>query len=107
MAYFDRTDWVPGVAEQRRLLMDQSILSLVPNPLSGTGRLNYALNRPADLRVQVHDPTGRIVRTLFEGRSTEGPRSLTFDASDLAPGVYFVRADADGRALTIPVTVVK
>jgi hypothetical protein len=106
-AYFDRSDWPVGVAERRRLVMDENILNVVPNPLSGRGRLNYTLNRPADLRVQVYDRAGRVVRTLFDGHSPEGRQSLGFDASDMSPGVYFVRADADGRALTVPVTVVK
>jgi hypothetical protein len=62
-AFFDRTDWT-GVAEQRRLVMEENILSVTPNPLSGRGRLNCTLNRPADLRVQVYDRAGRVVRTL-------------------------------------------
>ncbi|MBN2465033.1 hypothetical protein JXD38_05360 [candidate division WOR-3 bacterium] len=106
-AYFDRSDWPTGLAEQRRLLVEENVLNVMPNPLSGHGRLNYTLNRPADLRVQLYDRTGRIVRTLFDGYSPAGLQSLPFDASDMVPGVYFARADADGRALTVPVTVVK
>jgi hypothetical protein len=106
-AYFDRSDWTTGLAQQRRLLMDESILNVVPNPLSGYGRLFYTLNRPSDLRVQVYDRTGRVVRTLFNGHSAEGVQSLSFDVAGLTPGVYFVRADAGGRALTIPMTVVR
>jgi hypothetical protein len=106
-AYFDRSDWPTGLAEQRRLIVDENMLSVTPNPLSGSGRLNYTLNRPADLRVQVYDRTGRVVRTFFDGHSPAGSQSLGFDAAGMVPGVYFVRADADGRALTIPMTVVK
>jgi len=105
-AYYDRTDWT-GVVEQRRLIVEENILSVTPNPVSGHGRLNYTLNRPANLRVQVYDRAGRVVRTLFDGRSPEGRQSMGFDAAGMVPGVYFIRADADGRALTVPVTVVK
>jgi hypothetical protein len=106
-AYFDRSDWPGGLAEQRRLIVDENILSVTPNPFSGSGRLNYTLNRPADLHVQVYDRAGRVVRTLFDGRSPAGKQSLGFDAAGMVPGVYFVRADAGGRVLTVPVTVVK
>ena len=106
-AYFDRSDWPTGLAEQRRLIVDENILSVTPNPLSGQGRLNYTLNRPSTLRVQVYDRAGRVVRTLFDGHSQAGRQSLDFDAVGMVPGVYFVRADADGRTLTVPVTVVK
>lgn len=106
-AYFDRSDWPTGLAEQRRLIVDENVLNVTPNPLSGRGQLNYTLNRAADLRVQVYDRAGRVVRTLFEGRSAAGRQSFGFGAAGMAPGVYFVRADADGRALTVPMTVVK
>ncbi|MFO7675675.1 MAG: T9SS type A sorting domain-containing protein [bacterium] len=105
-AYFDRTDW-SGVAEQRRLVMADGILSVAPNPLTGRGQLTYTLNRPARLAVRLYDRGGRAVRTVFEGSSAAGRHSLGFDATGLAPGVYFVRADADGTTLTVPVTVVK
>jgi hypothetical protein len=106
-AYFDRSDWVISIAEQRRLVTEENILSVTPNPLTGHGLVNYTLNRAAGLRIQVYDRTGRMVRTLLDGHSPEGRQSLRFDAADMAPGVYFVRADADGMTLTVPVTVVK
>ncbi len=76
-------------------------------PLSGHGRLNYTINRPADLRVRMYDRAGRAVRTLFSGQSPAGSQSLCFDAAQMVPGVYFVRADADGTTFTVPVTVVR
>jgi len=105
-AFFVRSDW-SGIAEQRRLVQEENILSVAPNPLCGSGRLNYTLNRPAELRVQVYDRAGRVVRTIFDGHSPAGRQSLGFNAAGIVPGVYFVRADADGKTLTVPVTVVK
>ena len=106
-AFFDRSDWVYGIAEQRRLTTDEGILSVTPNPLKGRGWLTYALDRNCDLRVQVYDHTGRVVRTLLDGHSAGGRQSLGLDATGMAPGIYFVRADAGDRALTVPVIIVK
>ncbi|MBM3332538.1 hypothetical protein FJY68_11945 [candidate division WOR-3 bacterium] len=106
-AFFDRSDWPTGLAEQRRIIVSENILSVTPNPLSGRGRLNYTLDRPADLRVQVCDRAGRVVRTLYAGGRPAGRQSFGFDATGLVPGVYFIRADADGMARTVPVTVVR
>jgi hypothetical protein len=106
-ACFDRSDWVMSIAEQRRLVMEENILNVIPNPLTGHGQVCYTLNHAARLRVQVYDRTGSVVRTLFHGHSPEGRQSLRFDAANIVPGVYFVRADADGMTLTVPVTVVK
>lgn len=105
-AYFDRSDWT-GIAEQRRLVMDENILNVLPNPVSGTGQLRYTLNRAGHLAVRVYDRSGRQVQTVFEGMSSAGQHSLRFDATGLAPGVYFIRADAQGDILTVPVTVAR
>jgi len=106
-AYFDRSDWVYGLAGQRRLIVDERILSVTPNPLSGPGRLNYSLNRPADLLVQVYDRAGRVVRTLFDGSSPTGRQSLGFDATGMAPGVYFCRLTARTASSAEPSAVAK
>jgi len=105
-AFFDRSNWT-GIAEQRRLVMDENILNVRPNPLTGAGRLHYTLNRPSRLAVRLYDRSGRVVQTVFEGQSEAGQHSLRLDATGLAPGVYFVRADADGEVLTVPATVIR
>jgi hypothetical protein len=99
-AYFDRNDWVYGIAEQRRLDASEGILSVVPNPLKGHGRLSYTLSRPADVRVQMYDRTGRLVRTLFDGHTPAGRQLVSFDVLGIAPGVYFCRLTA-GPALCV------
>jgi hypothetical protein len=98
-AFFDRSDWPYGLAERRRLVTETSVVNVTPNPIRGRGRLSYTLDRPADLRVQVYDRAGRIVRTLFDGRSPAGAQSLRFDAAGMAPGVYFCRLMAGSASL--------
>jgi hypothetical protein len=106
-AYFDRSDWVYGIAEQRRLVAEEGVLSVTPNPLRGHGWLTYALDHPAYVRVRMYDRAGSFVRSFFAGRCCEGRHKLSLDVAGVAPGVYFVRADADSRALTAPMTVAR
>jgi hypothetical protein len=106
-AYFDRSDWVYGIAEWGWLVGEQGVLDVTPNPLKGRGRVNCTLYRPAVLRVQMYDRAGRFVRTLLKGRRLAGGQSVSLDAADLTPGVYFIRAAADDRSLTVPVTIVR
>jgi hypothetical protein len=87
--------------------MDEGILNVSPNPVRGAGRIAFTLSRASNLAVRVYDGAGRVARTVFQGRQAAGLHYLALDASDLTPGVYFVRADADGSVLTVPVTVVK
>jgi len=106
-AYFDRSDWVYGLAEQRHLRANQGALSVTPNPLKGRGELSCALECPAELRVQLYDPAGRVVRTFFEGCRPAGRQLFSIDLSGVAPGVYFIRAVTAGSGLTVRVTVVR
>ncbi|MEN9979312.1 MAG: T9SS type A sorting domain-containing protein [candidate division WOR-3 bacterium] len=104
-AYFDRTDWT-GIAEQRRLIMEENILNITPNPLNRNGWLHYTVENPARLIVQLFDRSGRLVTTIYNGETSAGRHSLRFDAARLVPGVYFIRAEANGEVLTLPFSVV-
>lgn len=75
-----------------------------PNPSSGAVRL--ALTLPAGVAtVAVYDVLGRRVAILLDGDVPAGTRDLVWDGRDAsgapaAPGVYLVRASADGEVQT-------
>ena len=46
-----------------------------PNPVRGAARLTYSLPRPTDLRVGIYSVSGRLVRTLVEGRARAGDQA--------------------------------
>ena len=66
-----------------------------PNPASGAVTLRLAAPDARHARVEVFDALGRSVALLHDGPSAAS-RPLRFDASALAPGLYVVRAQADG-----------
>jgi hypothetical protein len=73
-----------------------------PNPFSGSVTLRLRMERGACVRLTVHDAAGRRVGSLLDGELPAGDRVVSWDGRDaagrpLAPGVYFVRAWADGR----------
>lgn len=79
-----------------------------PNPFNQTTKLNVALPDAAELTVEVFDITGRLITTLASGEYTAGTHTLAFDASDLASGLYFVRAAVPGQwHMTRKVTLLK
>jgi len=76
-----------------------------PNPARGATRIAFDLPREGHVSLAVYDPSGRRVRELFRGRHEEGRFSLGWDLRDdaghaIASGMYFVRLEAMGRALT-------
>ncbi len=80
------------------VFFSQSLLSSYPNPATSLTSVQFAfpgLIRGADLAII--DATGREVRTLFAGESFEaGQHQVSFDASTLPSGAYFLRLRADG-----------
>ena len=78
-----------------------------PNPARGAVRFRAELARPAEVSLTVHDALGREVAEVARGPWGAGERSVSFDASALAPGVYVVRLAAGGEVATTRLTVVR
>ncbi len=70
-------------------------LDAYPNPFVSALTVVYRLGAPADVRIEAFDALGRLVATLAEGPAEAAGR-LTWDAPNLAPGVYVVRLTARG-----------
>ena len=70
-----------------------------PNPFNPSVSVRLYVDAARDVRLAVHDVRGRLVRSLWEGRLTEGWRTVVWDGLDdggraAASGVYFLRADS-------------
>ena len=99
------TDVGDGPAELKVSLAPAS-----PNPAARSTQFRYALPRASDVRLAVFDPAGRRVRVLASGFQTAGQHSASWDLRDdggqpVGMGLYFVRLEADGRAVTRRVAV--
>ncbi len=83
-----------------------------PNPFNPTTVIEFALPRASDVRIELFDITGRLVRTLADGPMAAGTYSVTFDGrsssgNQLATGVYFYRLQADSFVATKKMLLMK
>lgn len=82
---------------------------IAPNPFRGATAVRLRLERGEPITVTVHDPAGRLVRTLARGETFEpGTRVLVWDGRNdagdlLGSGVYFCRVRSESGAHSTPV----
>ncbi len=78
-----------------------------PNPFNPSTVIGFQL--PVDSRVdlQVYDMLGRQVATLASGQMNAGRHSVTFNAENLASGMYIYRLVAGNTVLTKKLTLIK
>jgi len=68
-----------------------------PNPFNPLTQINYELPEAAHVSLVVYDILGRKVTELVNGHHTAGYHTATWNASDVASGVYFARFTATDR----------
>ena len=71
-----------------------SIKPNYPNPFNPSTRINYELKSNSNVNLTVFDMNGRKIKTLLHQKQNAGTHSVTFDAQDLASGVYIYRLNA-------------
>jgi len=68
-----------------------------PNPFNAATTIRVELREAADLKVAVYNVAGQQVAELMNGWVGAGTHHLTFDASDLTSGLYFIRTSIPGE----------
>jgi hypothetical protein len=71
-----------------------------PNPFNPTTTIRFQLPESSVIRLSVIDLTGHEVAVIVNGTEPPGEHEVTFDASDLASGVYLCRLRAGSNVQT-------
>ena len=80
-------------------------LGAAPNPSTGEATITLTMPRASRARVGLYDSAGRLVRALADGAFAMGRQTVRWDGAlsngaRARAGIYFLRAEVDGRATT-------
>jgi hypothetical protein len=85
-------------------------LSVYPNPFNPSTTISYTLPIAGEVTIAVYDVQGRLVGKLpFASTSimSAGEHQMTFDASGLATGIYFVQMQSGSFVTSQKVLLLK
>ena len=78
---------IPGIQDQNGITLDQNI----PNPASLQTSISFRMDKPAEIRLDILNTLGIVVKQPLNGRQESGSHSVEVDCSDLPSGMYYYR----------------
>jgi len=81
------------------------LLQNYPNPFNPATVIEYGLDKPAYVSIEIYNILGQKIKTLFDGFQSEYISRIVWDATDDAgqgvpAGLYLYTLKADGRRMT-------
>lgn len=73
-------------------------LNIFPNPTRGKSSIAFELNATSEIKVDVRDLSGRLVRSINYGKMGSGEHTIEVNLSGLSNGIYMVSMN-NGRVI--------
>jgi hypothetical protein len=91
-----------GGSQQAVLTIDNH-----PNPFNPMTEVEFRMPREGHVTVRVYDSRGALVASLVDGFMGAGLRSVTWDASSVASGIYFAQVQTGNETQINKMTLLK
>ena len=80
---------------------------LYPNPFNPSTQIKFSLPKASIVEIEIYNVTGQFIGKLLNGKKKAGTFIISWDASNLATGMYFVRMKAGSFVKTHKCLLVK
>jgi hypothetical protein len=111
---FEIVDVIAGTAGGTALLVDIQTAPMAfglsqayPNPFNPTTSVELTVAQEGFVSVKVYNLMGQVIATLHEGNLMANSYSFTWDAADMASGMYILQAETDGNVDTQKIMYMK
>jgi hypothetical protein len=78
-----------------------------PNPFNPTTTISFSLAKASEVKLQVFDIKGSLIKTILNERKAAGDYSLQFDANNLSSGTYLYKLETPTGVQTKKMTLIK
>lgn len=98
---------IPVGVDEETPAQTSVVSTIYPNPAQERAIVQYTLTVSENVSVSIVNSLGTVVSNLFAETQTAGQYQFAITTRDLSNGVYFVRLQAGGDTVTLPLAVQK
>ena len=84
-----------------------AILSAYPNPFNPSVTVDFMINKPSIVEIKVLNIEGKVVDNIENSFMNEGNHSVTWYASEMASGLYFMNIISENNTITQKLMLMK
>jgi hypothetical protein len=84
-----------------------SLVSNYPNPFNNSTVIEFSIPEEAAVKIDIFDVMGKKIETIFEKTIIAGKHRVTWNAEDVASGIYFYRIKAGNDSGTFKMALLK
>lgn len=78
-----------------------------PNPFNPATQIQFITSEFSMVNITVYNMAGKLVRTIWDSKTTPGTYTIHFDAQGLSSGIYLIRLQTNETVLTQKITLIK
>jgi hypothetical protein len=87
-------DVITGIGSEGEIPARFALMQNYPNPFNPSTKIRYSIAKNSFVTIKIYDALGKTVNTLVNENKNPGNYEISFDASELASGLYFYKIQA-------------
>jgi len=95
-----KTDLYVGTNDKKDFKASFSVNQNSPNPVNGLTKVNFNIQKPGNVILEVTTLTGQKLITMEKSNLSAGNYHFTIDGSQLVSGVYFYTVKFNNESIT-------